>query len=169
MTIPLAYPFADTKTVSLVPIVDARDDKKASVNFDKLQEKAQKILENKGYEVTLAEASDALSGVNTDDLKEATPDFVRGLGSPRDRWVMVLCLNDVASKMTFGSTGNAEMTGFLFDKQSGKLAWSNKGIGQAGQGGLAGMMMKGMMKGEALAGALWHVLSSVPPQPRSTR
>ena len=79
---------------------------------------------------------------------------------------MVVCLDDVTSRMTFGSTGNAELSGYLYDKQDGKLVWQDKGIGQAGQGGLAGMMLKGTMKGQALNIATGNLMRSVPKRPK---
>jgi hypothetical protein len=36
--------------------------------------------------------------------------------------------------MVFGSTGNAELSGGLLDKESSELIWKGKGVGQAGQG-----------------------------------
>jgi hypothetical protein len=151
-----------------MPIVDSRSGEKARIDFEKLQAQAEKQLTGKRYRVTLDADAASLADMNVDDINEMTPDLVRKTAPSEQRWVMILCLEDVATKITFGSTGNAEMTGFLFDKQSGKLAWKNKGIGKAGQGGLAGMMMKGMMKGEALSAALTNLLLPVPEQPGQT-
>ena len=81
--------------------------------------------------------------------------------------MLVVCLDDLASKITFGSTGNAEVSGFLFDKEKGELVWAGKGVGQAGQGGLMGMTMVGMMKGEAIGSALYNLLSGIPNRPKS--
>jgi hypothetical protein len=91
---------------------------------------------------------------------------VRKLGPAEARWVMVVSLGDVTSKVTFGSTGNAEVSGYVYDKQDGKLIWKEKGVGQAGQGGLVGMMMKGMMKSAALNSAIDNLMRSVPKRPK---
>jgi hypothetical protein len=167
-TVPAAYPFSEVRAVTLMPIVDSRSGEKARIDFEKLRAQAEKQLTGKRYRVTLDADAASLADMNVDDINEMTPDLVRKTAPSEQRWVMILCLEDVATKITFGSTGNAEMTGFLFDKQSGKLAWKNKGIGKAGQGGLAGMMMKGMMKGEALSAALTNLLLPVPEQPGQT-
>jgi len=164
-TVPTAYPFSEARAMTLMPIVDARSGEKTRVDLEKLQAQAEKQLAGKNYRVTLGRAEAALENLNVDDIAELTPDLVRETAPSERRWVMILCLEDVATKLTFGSTGNAEMTGFLFDKQTGKLAWRNKGIGKAGQGGLVGMMMKGTMKGEALSAALTNLLLAVPGQP----
>ena len=77
---------------------------------------------------------------------------------------MVLSLVDVKSKLTFGSTGNAEVAGVMYDKESGTITWRDKGIGQVGQGGLIGMAFKGMMANSAISAALHNLLSSFPAQ-----
>jgi hypothetical protein len=163
---PLSYPFSEAQEIVLLPIVDARHDTQKSFNLEKLRQDAMKRLKRSRYRVSRGATPDALQGMNTDDLKEAGADLIAHLSAADDRWVMVLCLDDVSSKITFGSSGNAEMTGFLFDRKAGKLAWTNKGVGQAGQGGLMGMAMKGMMKGEALSDALNRLLASIPSQPK---
>jgi hypothetical protein len=75
---------------------------------------------------------------------------------------MVLVLDDVVTKLTFGSTGNAEVSGFLFDKQAGEIVWRDKGIGKVGQGGLLGMAMKAGMDGAAIDAAVGNLIASVP-------
>lgn len=37
--------------------------------------------------------------------------------APDSRWVLMACLLDVHSKMSFGSTRNAQMRGYLFDQK----------------------------------------------------
>jgi len=96
------------------------------------------------------------------------------LGPADARWVMVVCLRDVMSKMARtgifpGSAGNAEMSGYLFDKESGELIWKGKAVGQSGQGGLLGVAIKGTMKGAALNAALSSLFSSMPTRPKSTK
>src|ERR1035438_2515076 len=117
---PLVYPFLEAKTITLLPLMDGRHDKKASVNLENLRNDAVKRLEHNRYKVTRGPQAEALSGLTADDLKDATPDLIQRLGSGEDRWVLVICINDVSSKVTFGSVGNAEMAGFLFDRQLGK-------------------------------------------------
>jgi hypothetical protein len=163
---PLVYPFSEAKSILLLPVMDARHDKKAGVNLEKLRNDAVRHFQHDRYRLSKGAEADALTGLTTDDLKDATPELIGRLGETGDRWVMVICLDDISSKITFGSTGNAEVTGFLFDKQLGKLAWTNKGIGQAGQGGLLGMAIKPAMKGEALSAALARLLATIPSQPK---
>lgn len=159
--------FVAIQNISVLPIVDARAGKKAGVNLDKLQESIEKSLKRKHYSASAAGPSGITGEIAIEDVDEATPTYMKKLGSAGDRWVMVVFLDDVATKMTLGSTGNAELTGYLFDKDTGELMWKGKGVGQAGQGGLIGMPMKGMMKGEALDAAVNSLLSGIPNHPKA--
>ena len=158
--------FAAIQSISVLPIVDTRAGKKASVNMRKLQGSVVSTLKKKRYSVRAAGTSGTAGQIDIEDLESPDPLWVKKLGPADARWVMVICLDDVTSKITFGSTGNAEMSGFLFDKDSGGLIWKGRGVGQAGQGGLMGMTMKGMMKGEALQSAVFSLLSGVPKRPK---
>lgn len=157
--------FATFEKIVVLPAVDSRVGLKASVNLEDIQKQVVKLLKKKNY-VAEAANSGAASEILEEDLKEAKPEWVKKLGPAEARWVMVVCLGDVTSKVKFGSTGNAEVSGYLYDKQDGKLIWKEKGVGQAGQGGLVGMMMKGMMKSAALNSAIYNLMSSVPKRPK---
>ena len=158
--------FTAIQTISVLPVVDARAGKKAEVNMGKLQGSVVNVLKKKHYLVGAASTSGEAGEIAIEDVESADPRYIKKLGPPSERWVMVVFLDDVASKITFGSTGNAELRGYLFDKDSGDLIWKNTGVGQAGQGGLLGMTMKGMMKGEALNAAISSLLASVPNLPK---
>lgn len=158
--------FTAIQNISVLPVVDARAGKKAGVNLGKLQGSVVRVLKKKRYFVGAASTSGEAGEIAIEDIGSADPKYIRKLGPPSERWVMVVFLDDVASKITFGSTGNAELQGYLFDKDSGDLIWKAKGVGQAGQGGLVGMTMKGMMKGAALDAAVSSLLASVPNLPK---
>jgi len=161
----LEIQFSTIGKIVVLPALDARSGQKASVKLDGIQPQVVKHLKKKRY---LSEAGAApASEMVEEDLKEAKPEFVAKLGPADARWILVVCLADVTSKMTFGSTGNAEVSGYLYDKQDGKLIWKEKGVGQAGQGGLMGMAMKGAMKSAALNGAINNLMSRVPNRPKS--
>lgn len=161
--------FMAIQNISVLPIVDARAGKKASVNMEKLQNSAVKALKKRRYPVSAASSSGEAGPIAEEDLQSAKPAYTKKLGPADARWVMVICLGDVASKITFGSTGNAEVSGYLFDKESDELVWKGKGVGQAGQGGLAGMAMKGMMKGEAISAAVYNLFTGIPTRPKPAK
>lgn len=152
--------------VSVLPVVDARAGTKAAVNLEKLQGHVVKTLQQKRYPASAAGASGQSGEIAVEDMESADPPFIKKLGPADERWVLVVFLNDITSKLTLGSTGNAELSAYLFDKDGGALLWKGKGVGQAGQGGLIGMPLKGMMKGQALDAAVVSLLAGIPNRPK---
>lgn len=152
--------------ITIIPAVDLRVDKKDNINLDKVAKNAAGTLKQKRYSTALSDSKGVTGEIAEEDLNDAKPEWVKRLGPVDARWVMVIGLADVHSKMTFGSTGNAELTGFLFDKRDGSVVWKGKGVGQAGQGGLLGMAMKGAMSEAAIDSALVNLFSSIPKAPK---
>jgi hypothetical protein len=152
--------------VSVLPVVDARAGKKAGVNLEKLQGHVVKALQQKRYPASAAGTSGQSGEIAIEDMDSADAAFIKKLGPADERSVLVVFLNDITSKLTLGSTGNAELSAYLFDKDGGRLLWRGKGVGQAGQGGLIGMPLKGMMKGQALDAAVVSLLAGIPNRPK---
>jgi hypothetical protein len=161
--------FAAIDQVVVLPVVDARAGKKDNVNLESLRKSAISNLKRKNYAVDQTDNAGTAGEILEEDLNDAKPEWIKRLGPPEARWVMVVELNEAHSNITFGSTGNAEVAGFLFDKQDGSVLWKGTGIGQAGQGGLMGMAMKGMMTGAALDSAMANLLSGIPKLPKKGR
>lgn len=134
--------------------------------MEKLQSRAVNVLKKKRYSASAGSFSGEIGEIDEEDLQSALPAYIKKLGPANARWVMVICLQDVASRITFGSTGNAEVSGYLFDKNRGELVWQGKGVGQAGQGGLAGMAMKGLMNSAALDSAVYNLFGGIPNRPK---
>jgi hypothetical protein len=158
--------FASIEQIVILPVVDNRAGKKDKVSLESLRKAAINNLKHKKYEVSASDST-GVGELLIDDLNDANPSWVKRLGPADSRWVMVVGLDDVHSKITFGSTGNAEVFGFLFDKQDGSVVWKSTGVGQAGQGGLMGMAFKGMMSGAALDNAMANLMSGIPKRPKS--
>lgn len=157
------FQFSSIDRIILLPPVDARIDKKIKVNLQKqLLEKTEKILRKKGYQVGQSDVIGEVGEIVEEDLKDAKSEWIQRLGPAEAHWIMVLCLVDVTSKLTFGSTGNAEITGYLYDKKAGKMIWRNKGVSQVGQGGLVGVVLKSGMDESAISLAIYELLKSIP-------
>jgi hypothetical protein len=153
--------------ITLLPALDFRIDKKINVNLqNQIQRAGAKNLDKRKYSVLISEDLGSVEQITEDDLKTADPTWIAQLGPTESRWVMVLCLIDVTTKLTFGSTGNAEVSGVLFDKENKTVVWRDKGIGRAGQGGLLGMAMKGTMDNEAISNAMYNLFASFPKRPK---
>lgn len=154
--------------IVILPAVDLRIDKKIKVNFEKqLQEATLKIVTKKRYQAVTTDIIGDVDQITEEDLSTLSPDWIKKLGPKDSRYVMLPCLDDVATKLTFGSSGNAVVSAYLYDKEDGTLLWKNKAVGQAGQGGLLGMAMKGMMANEAISIAVSRALGPLQKQPKS--
>ena len=153
--------------IVLLPVLDARAGKKENINLEKyLRGTAQKNLKSKNYQVILNDSFGNADQIVEEDLSDAKPDWIKRLGPSEARWVMIVGIRDVHSKTTFGSTGNAEVFGFLYDKENG-VVWKGIGTGQVGQGGLLGMALKGVMSASAIQIATANLLGSLPKLPKN--
>lgn len=147
----------------LLPPVDATIREGKKVDFDSAARKAARRYCKK-LKLTLIEAENGpdRDAADVDALRDAAPEWVRSLGPDGERWMLLLVADDVTSKLVFGSTGNAEISAYLLDRDSGSIAWCAKGVGRVGMGGLAGMMFKGLMASDALNAAIGNALTQMP-------
>jgi|GEM_PF-874606 len=151
------------QSVAVLPVLDLRIDQSSKLDLDDIiLPIAESTLENRGYSPNLQKDRALLANVTGDDLDAPTRDFIASLPPASSRWVLVLALNNSSSSLTFGSTGTAEVSGYLFDKDSGQLVWREKEVGQAGQGGLLGMAMIAMMESQAIQQATMKIFGSLP-------
>jgi hypothetical protein len=154
---------AAVDSLAVLPVLDHRIDKKKQLKLDDwVMPIAKRSLKKLGYAYSLEKDRSVLLGISQDDLEAPTNDFIASLPPSNARWILILSLEDSTSKMTFGSTGNAEMSGYLFDKEIGQITWRNKEVGQAGQGGLIGMTMKGLMERSAIEMAAGQMFQALP-------
>jgi hypothetical protein len=158
--------FVAIDQIVILPVVDSRADKKDSVNLESLRKMVVIRLKHKNYTVSTTENIGTVGEILEDDFNNATPWWIKRLGPPDARYVMIVGIGEAHSKITFGSTGNAELFGYLFNKQDESVLWKGTGVGQAGQGGLMGMAMKGMMREEALENAMNNLLVDIPTLPK---
>ena len=153
-------------TVYVMPVVDMRVDKKLTRNLEKLQHWAGKNLEGKRYNVKEVLDRNFVADVTDEDIKEAAPGWINRLGPAEARWLMLIEVDELSRKLTFGSTGQAEVTLVVLDKQTGMAVWRDKGLGREGQGGLIGMLMVSMMDEAALESAMNQLMCKFPKRPR---
>src|SRR5437870_4466563 len=94
--------FTSFEKIVVLPAVDSRVGQKTSVNLEDIQKQVVKLLQKKNYVAEAAANSRASGEIVEEDLKEAKPEWVKKLVPEDARWVMVVCLGDVMSKITFG-------------------------------------------------------------------
>ncbi len=151
------------ESVTVLPVLDHRIDQTKQLKLDKwVLPHAERSLKKRGYKYNVEQDRSLLLNISHDTLEVPTEEFIKSLPPESARWVLILVLDDSSSKMTFGSTGNAEMSGYLFDKGNSRLAWRNKEIGRSGQGGLIGMALKGTMERTAIEMATIEMFKTLP-------
>lgn len=103
-------------------------------------------FERRGYKNVRFRRNWRLRNVSQDVLAEPSSEWIRSLGQSGDRWVMVITLEDLSSAKTFGTAVQSTCSGYLFDKQQGKLVWRHTNTAEAGVGGLTGLAGRGPME-----------------------
>lgn len=162
------FQFSAINEITLLPTVDVRSDKKVEVDIQKqITEPTMENLKNRGYKVGFSDKIGDIEQISENALKTANPAWIKRLGPPEARWVMVVTLVDVRTKMDLvfgsGSTGQAEVAGFLYDKESGKMVWQDKGSAKrGGGGGLLGMALNKSITNAAISGAVMDLFASIP-------
>lgn len=151
-------------TICVLPVVDLRFDKKKELRkLDKwVHEIVEDKLKDKKYECELISDRDLVNKMTEEDVKSINPEWIKTLGPSCSKYVMLIALWDARSKLTFGSTGNAEVSLYLFDKQNGITIWKDKDIAQVGAWGITGMFLKGSMLGDAVKETIRQMMTNFP-------
>jgi hypothetical protein len=159
----------DVGQVIVVTANDDRIDRSVAVNLDtQLRDQTVTWMRERGWEATAGELPAAADDLRLDELADANPATIRRLTIRGGRWVMVVGLVDVTTALTFGSTGNAEVAGYLFDTETEALLWRDRGVGQVGVAGLLGMAMVAYMDEEAIHAAVKKLIAGLPPREAPT-
>lgn len=154
---------ATVEKIHVLPVLDHRIDQSKKLDLDDtVRPVVKRSLRRLGYSFELHRDRSLVSTITRDALEAPTLEFIASLPPQSARWVLLLVLNDSSSKFTFGSTGNAEMSGYLFDKQIGELSWRNKELSRTGQGGLIGMILTGWMQEIAIYEAAKQMFQTFP-------
>lgn len=152
--------------IALLPVADLRFDKSKELkNLDRwVHNVFKRQLKRKRYSFNIFLDSSLVANVTEEDITNPKSHWISTLGPSGARWVLLPILHDSSSKLTFGSTGNAEFSAALYDRENGTMIWRHKAAQKAGAGGLAGMAMKGAMEKTAILEAANDVISVLPTQ-----
>src|SRR5271170_3864883 len=83
--------FLAIEKIEILPVVDARAGKKDTVDVNKyLRGTVEKNLTSKNYVVTVNDSTGSVGEIAEEDLNDAKPEWIRRLGTPDSRWVMVV-------------------------------------------------------------------------------
>ena len=137
--------------VYLLPVVDARVDKKSKTKINKIvQKRAALWLKSKHYKLQILTDTNIIADITFEDLREPRADWVTKIGPPQARWVMIFAIEELKKKVTLGAAANAEMTLTILDKQAGIVVWRDKTLGQFGMAGPVAAIFSGLVEHDAL-------------------
>lgn len=152
----------ELKEITVLLAIDERVDRSTNLDmFKKVTNPIAKSLRKKKYEVNAIQNCPEIMNTLEIDITDADSTFYNSFRK-YGRFVVFPILLDCSASLTFGSTGNAELSVYLIDTEKKCLVWKEKGVGSAGQGGLLGMAMVGTMASEALFYAIINTMGSIP-------
>ena len=141
-------------TLVILPFVDHRKDKSIVLLLQELElrwpedayrqfgflQNAQKILEKKkGYNTRLSAYTSDVGKITSDDLEDEKPTWISRVGPKNAKHMLLIVLEDLVVRTTFGVAASAECTAYMVDKTTGNLLLKREAIGEWNQGGLYGM------------------------------
>ena len=161
---------AEVDRIYLYPPIDCRVGKKGKkLNLDKVvYYHALNFLEQWNYRVAVTGDKAVSNELGQVPTAEGIAIALPGLNIDSDkRWIMFFALLDSYHKVGFGSTGNAELVGFLYDNKEKKIVWRNKGEGQSGEiwNGLTSLYMAKEHERLAAQKAVAGILEAFPHDP----
>ncbi len=150
--------------IAVLPVADLRIDKSIPlVKKDQVMQRVvRQMLRKSPYEIAFGPAWTSPDAVTRDDLEDLEASWVGGLGKAEDRWVLLIALEDLTKKRTFGSAFGVVCTGYLFDKQAGREVWRHETVGSMGHGGLSGLAMSGTARIQAFELCVGNLLVTFP-------
>lgn len=164
-----AFTPALVERIYVLPLADIRIDRAEELDDKDIRVgwalAGFKWLEKKGYEYTFLSEFGTDRDPSEDDLAQASPDWVRELGAPEARYVLLIALEDlVRRKKTFGSAMGCECSGILYDKVSGKAVWRHEAVSEMSIGGLGGMLVSGLIARDTMGACFQQLLKQIPPK-----
>ena len=158
----------DVGTLVVLSAVDIRKDK--SIEFKDLDgvvhAQVRSSMKKSVYQPVYRSGTCGVSEITEDDLEYLEQPWIRQFGDNEDRWVLLLVLEDLAKKKTFGGAFGAQCSGYLFDAAEGKVVWRHSTVASLGQGGLAAMGMKKMIRNDTVKVCFRNALKTLPGQRR---
>jgi hypothetical protein len=134
--------------ITVLPVVDLRKDRSIVIDRERLHALMvywslnPSRLELIGYREIdyLPIGTAGAATIEADDIAEAKPQWIRKLGPSSVRWALLITLNDFMSTRTYGVAVSVACSGYLFDKEAGKLVWRHEVAIDEGEGGLIALL-----------------------------
>jgi hypothetical protein len=151
------------KSITIMPIVDRRADKSFELDAEDIIDEAKSVLEKKGYAVKVADSFKPGETISNEGILEMESAELASLGAQDAQYLLYVYIEDaVSSYKVMAHTFKIEATASLLSKERKSEIWRDKGLGQAGQGGLISGLVKGLNEGAGVEICMRNMLESLP-------
>ena len=157
---------AHIDTITVLPVVDSRTQRKFEIDESKLQQivypVVESVLKDKSYGVEYSEDSTGVQCLKFGRSLNLESECLGTVGPPTSRWVLVLFLQDFQMRAPYGGAATAKMSGLLFDRSEGLLLWSDLEYAGLSERELVGPGRKRSLSHEVLEISTRKLITSLP-------
>ena len=153
-------------TITILPIVDGRQQRQFEFNESELQQIVYPVVEaglhKKGYSI---EYSDDIAGVRCLKFGRSTnlkPECLQTVGPPNSQSVLVLFLQDFQMRTPYGGAVSAKISGVLFDRPKGLLLWRDLEYAGLSQRELVGPNRNTLITNDVIQLCVEKLIASIP-------
>jgi len=147
--------------VTFLPVVDLREVEKPRNGDGFARRMVKGGLEVRNYTVAIAKDFGGAAAPTQADLAKPAPVWISGLGPAKSRWLLLVTIVRLERHVTVGAKAEAEIHGYLFDKEKGELLWEGEGSGKAA----LGLFLTALVEGTALEEAAGDLMRGFPVKP----
>jgi len=118
--------------ITVLPVLDARRQVYANVDFEKetkkIQKRIVKRLKKKKYALKVIGDTNAMGDIQPTQIPFLDADRISKIGHNDSNWILVPVVTALQT-FTGASSKHAEIVCYLFEKRTGKLVWEGSGRG----------------------------------------
>ncbi len=158
---------ANKPTIHILPLVDNRPDTTESGNFNRwATNTSSRLLQKKGYKTVVVKQrsgleDDQLRGLRDTVVTPAEKQLVAALGPSNAEWLFLPVLQDYHRKIVLGCKATTDVSGYLFEKKTGKTVLWHKTQGE----GSAGLLLCPLAGQMAIETGFSNVCYAFPKNP----
>ena len=153
-------------TITILPIVDSRAQRKFEVTESALQQIVYPVVETglseKGYTIEYSNEIGKGQCLKFGRSANLESDCLRNVGPPNSRWILVLFLQDFQMRSPYGGAASAKMSGLLFDRSEGVMLWRDLEYAGLSQRELVGKNKDTLIANDVLQICTSKLIGSLP-------
>lgn len=157
------------ETISLMPIVDVRDDQFVDVGVvSQVRRLAERTLIDKGYGLVTEVLSKKGKMYPSSELARMNDAELAAIAPEGTRYALVIYLHDVDTDVAeLGEATRVLLSGRLVDVANRRAVWHDRAAGESDLGGLLTILSGPSTESEAVYDAVRLLLSTLPTRPKA--